>query len=167
MSQGRLDCSGFLEVMSLTCHPGLQSWAHRTPSYSSPVGKGEATFAGSLCFPPKLGFGLRPGREERLHRLRHLGFDHFFSRLLALAALRALSLRRVSWRRSDLGREAWEVEGWPCSKAARKRSGHPRVTTDCLRQLIQDLGMGARLGLPQMQPKELYPDCTRSYHRRV
>ena len=144
--QRRLERGGFLEVMSVTCHPGPQSWAHGIPNYScsTPVGEG-APFAGSLYLPRRLWFGRRGQQRDR----------HEWQKNLSSYLLATLTLLRVSWRRTDLGREAWEVEGWPCSRAARKRSGHPRVTTDCLRQLIQDIGMGPRLGLPQIQPKEL------------
>ena len=40
------------------------------------------------------------------------------------------------------GRDAWEVEGWPCPRATRKRSGHPRITSAKLREVV--LAAGAK-----------------------
>ena len=54
----------------------------------------------------------------------------------------ALLLLRASWCREDLGREAWEIEAWPCSRAKRKRSGHPRVSSCELRQVALNQGRG-------------------------
>ncbi|CAK9107759.1 unnamed protein product [Durusdinium trenchii] len=51
------------------------------------------------------------------------------------------------WRSKELGREAWELEGWPCGRATKKRSGHPRVTSDQLRQVLLHAGLGHRLTL--------------------
>ncbi|CAJ1334752.1 unnamed protein product [Effrenium voratum] len=61
--------------------------------------------------------------------------------LLSAVALRA------RWRLEHLGREAWEIEGWPCSRATRKRSGHPRVTTESLRKVVVGAGLGDRFQL--------------------
>ena len=38
------------------------------------------------------------------------------------------------------GRDAWEVEGWPCPRATRKRSGHPRITSAELREVVLAAG---------------------------
>eukprot|EP00435_Cladocopium_sp_Y103_P037026 s2025_g9.t1 len=50
----------------------------------------------------------------------------------------------ASWRLFAQGREAWEVEGWPCGRASKKRSGHPRVTSAELRDVVLAAGLGHR-----------------------
>ena len=123
-------------------HSGLQlRWAGAGLSYDL---SGEARLAGLAGLRSQSRQGESPWRGATRPRRGTWHSDSFL-------ALTALTLLRASWRRTDLGREAWEVEGWPCSRSARKRSGHPRVTTESLRQLVQDIGMGPRLGLLPQQ----------------
>jgi hypothetical protein len=42
--------------------------------------------------------------------------------------------------RPTQGREAWEIEGWPCGRASKKRSGHPRVTSAQLHEVVLAAG---------------------------
>lgn len=50
----------------------------------------------------------------------------------------------ASWRLFAQGREAWEIEGWPCGRASKKRSGHPRVTSAQLHEVVLAAGLGHR-----------------------
>ncbi|CAE6948929.1 unnamed protein product [Symbiodinium natans] len=45
------------------------------------------------------------------------------------------------WREINRGRLGQEVEGWPCSAAAKRQSGHPKVANQELRKVLAGAGM--------------------------
>lgn len=54
-------------------------------------------------------------------------------------------------RRGRSGADAWEIEGWPVSAAARARSGHPKVSSEELRAVIDACGAGGAPPLPRLR----------------
>eukprot|EP00439_Symbiodinium_sp_Y106_P063308 s367_g9.t2 len=49
----------------------------------------------------------------------------------------------ASWREINRGRIGQEVEGWPCSAAAKRQSGHPKVPNQELRKVLGKSGIGS------------------------
>ncbi|CAE7730608.1 unnamed protein product, partial [Symbiodinium sp. CCMP2456] len=49
----------------------------------------------------------------------------------------------ASWSEINRGRIGQEVEGWPCSAAAKRQSGHPKVPNQELRKVLSKNGIGS------------------------
>ncbi|CAE8586742.1 unnamed protein product, partial [Polarella glacialis] len=103
-----------------------------------------------LCSRPGCAPGLRRrGANNNNNNINNLSnnFGGRFGEVLCATAVAVVALRASSWRLDSQGRDAWEIEGWPCSKSARKRSGHPAVSSDLLRRVVAEAGLGEEVGL--------------------
>eukprot|EP00434_Breviolum_minutum_P008581 symbB.v1.2.007572.t1/scaffold461.1/size201717/13 len=93
-------------------------------------------------------------RQGRKESALYLGSETVKAYRLRWSFVAVVTLR-ASWRLHDLGRDAWEVEGWPCPRATRKRSGHPRITSAELREVVLAAGLGHRLTMRPDQAKNI------------